>query len=244
MFREVEAIKGGKKVKGLVAEERELRLIINDKSVASVKLSPGYEEEFALGYCFGEGLIESLDQVSEVRVEENTAYVEADASFELAYDNYVLSDCISGWRAKIEAGDVKVASDFKVKAAEILGNMQELRRRSRVWRKTGGVHSVALISGNDFHVVEDISRHIAIDKVIGIGMKKGMVFARSYILTSGRLPGDMVIKVARVNIPIVASRTAPLSSGIECAQDTNLTLIGFVRGREMNIYTHCERIII
>ena len=243
MFREVEAIKGGKKIKGLVAEERELRLIVNDKLVASVKLSPGYEEEFALGYCFGEGLIESMDHVSGVRVEENTAYVEVDASFELTYDNYLLSDCISGWRAKIETGGVKVASDFKVKAEEILGNMEELRKRSRVWRRTGGVHSAALVTGNNFHMVEDISRHIAIDKIIGLGVRGGVEFGKSHIVTSGRLPGDMVIKVARVNIPIIASRTAPLSSGIECAQETKLTLIGFVRGMGMNIYTHPERII-
>jgi len=245
MFREVEAIKGGKKIKSFVAEERELRLIVNDRPVASVKLSPGYEEEFAIGYCFGEGLIESLDQILGVRVEENTAYVEADASFKLAYENYLLSDCISGWRAKIETGEVKVESDFdfEVKAEEILGNMQELRKRSKVWRRTGGVHSVALVSKNKFFMAEDISRHIAVDKVIGLGIKKRVDFATSYILTSGRLPGDMVIKVARVNIPIIASRTAPLSSGIECAEGTNLTLIGFVRGREMNIYTHPERII-
>lgn len=243
MFREVEAIKDGKKAKCLVAEERELRLMVNDKSVASVKLSPGYEEEFALGYCLGEGLIESMDQVSGVRVEENTAYVEADARFELAYENYLLSDCISGWRAKIETGDVKVKSDYKVKADEILRNMQELRKGSEVWRKTGGVHSVALISGDGSLMVEDVSRHIAVDKVIGIGAKKGVDFGRSYILTSGRLPGDMVIKVGRVNVPIIASRTAPLTSGIECALETNLTLIGFVRGREMNIYANPERII-
>lgn len=243
MFREVKAIKGGEKIKSLVAEERELRLIVNDKLVAGVKLSPGYEEEFALGYCFGEGLIESLDQVLGIRVEENTAYVEVDASFEVAYDNYLLSDCISGWRAKIETGDVKVASDYRVKASEIAENMQELRKRSGVWRRTGGVHSVALVTGNNFHMVEDISRHIAVDKAIGLGIKKGVDFATSYILTSGRLPGDMVIKVARVGIPIIASRTAPLTSGIDCAQETNLTLIGFVRGSEMNIYTNPERII-
>lgn len=243
MFREVEAIKGGKKIRDYVAEERELRLIVNDKLVASVKLSPGYEEEFALGYCFGEGLIKDLKQVRKIKVVENTAEVKADASFELTYENYVLSDCISGWRARVESENIIVESDFKVKAGELLRNMQELRKRSRIWRKTGGVHAAALVSRNNFLMVEDISRHIAVDKIIGLGIKKGVDFASSYILASGRLPGDMVIKVARVSIPIVASRTAPLTSGVDCARETNLTLIGFTRGREMNIYTHPDRII-
>jgi FdhD protein len=243
MFREVEAIKDGRKIRDYIAVERELRLVVNDKPVARVKLSPGYEEEFALGYCLGEGLIKDPEQIRKIRVVENTVEVEADASFKLAYENYLLSDCVSGWRARIEAEKVRVTSDFRIKAVELLENMRELRRRSRVWRKTGGVHAVALVSEGRFLVVEDISRHIALDKIIGLAAKQGASFAESYILTSGRLPGDMVIKVARVNVPIIASRTAPLTSGIECAQETNLTLAAFLRGKRMNIYAHPERII-
>lgn len=243
MLRRVEAIREGEKIRDYVAVERELRLVVNDKPIAVVKLSPGYEEEFALGYCLGEGLIKDPEEVRRVRLVENTLEVKADASFDLAYETYLLSDCISGWRARIEAEKVRVASAFKVKARELMENMRELRRRSRVWLKTGGVHAVALVSGDSFLVVEDISRHIALDKVIGLGAKQGVGFGESYILTSGRLPGDMVIKAARVNIPIVASRTAPITSGIECAQETELTLVAFLRGRRMNIYTHPERII-
>ncbi len=245
MFCEVEAIKDGRKTVDLVAEERELDLIFNDKQVARVKLSPGYEEEFAIGYCLSEGLIRDIKQIEEISVGENTAEVKADASVELVYENYVLSDCIRGWRARAVCEDIRVNSNFKVKSGEILQNMLELQKRSKVWRRTGGVHSVGLVGrGRDsFLNVEDISRHIAVDKIIGIGIKKGVDFSRSYILTSGRMPGDMVIKVARVNIPVIASRTAPLSSGVECAVETDLTLIGFVRGGGMSIYTRAERVI-
>jgi formate dehydrogenase accessory protein FdhD len=243
MFLRVDAFREGKKIQDPVAMEREVRLMANDKLIARVKLSPGYEEEFALGYCFGEGLIKRLDQVKKINVMGNTIFVEAAAEFDLAYDNYLLSDCISGWRARVETEEVRVTSDYRVKAEEVLRNMRKLRRVSKVWRITGGVHSVALVSNDNFIVVEDISRHVALDKVVGLGIKSSVDFKKSYILTSGRLPGDMVLKVARLNIPIIASRTASLSSGIECALETNLTLIAFVRGKGMNIYTYPERII-
>jgi FdhD protein len=243
MFLEVDAFREGKKIRDCVAVERELRLVVNDKPVARVKMSPGYEEEFALGYCLAEGLIRGIEQLKRIDVRENAAFVEAASSFDLAYDNYLLSDCVSGWRARVETEDVKVVSDLRVKEREIIHNMNKLRKFSEVWRKTGGVHSVALVGETHYLVVEDISRHVALDKIIGLGAKKGVVFGECYILTSGRLPGDMVIKVARMNIPIIASRTAPLSSGVECAMETNLTLAGFVRRGGMNIYTHPERII-
>lgn len=243
MFLEVEAFREGKKIKDYVALERELRLVVNDRPLARVKLSPGYEEEFALGYCLGEGLIKKPEHVKKVEVHKNTVFVKAAASFDIAYDNYILSDCVSGWRAHIETEDVWVTSDLRVPARDIYENMVKLRKQSTIWRKTGGVHSVALAGDGYFLLMEDVSRHVALDKVIGLGMKKGVDFSKSYILSSGRLPGDMVIKVARVNLPIIASRTAPLSSGIECALETNLTLAAFVRGKRMNIYTYPERII-
>lgn len=242
MMQKVKIFKNGEEVEEYVAVERELKLIVNDKTIAGVKLSPGYEEEFAIGYCFGEGLVKSMGSILEVKIVGNTANVKADANFEASYERYILSDCISGWRARIEAEDVQVVSDFKVSSKEILEKMRELREKSGTWEKTGGVHSVALVNRNNFLLVEDISRHIALDKIIGLAIKKSVNLSSSYILTSGRLPGDMVIKAARVNVPIIVSRTAPLSSGIECAEKCNLTLVGFVRGNRMNIYTHPERI--
>ncbi len=241
-MQKVKVFRNGEEIEEYVASERDLRLIVNDRVVAGVKLSPGYEEEFAIGYCFGEGLVKSLDSILEVKIVGNTANVKADANFEASYEKYILSDCISGWRAKIEAEEASVVSDFRVSGREILEKMQELKRRAEVWKKTGGVHSVAIVSRKEFLFVEDISRHIAVDKIIGIAVKKRIDFGSSYLLSSGRLTGDMAVKVARVNIPIIASRTAPLSSSIECAERCNITLAGFVRGNKMNVYTHPERI--
>lgn len=234
----------GQKIMEDVAVENGLRLFVNGRLVANVKLSPGYEEEFAIGYCVGEGLVKDAASIADIESSASAVNVKIEGEFDISYTRELTSDCISGWRLGIELGDVYVDSDFKVKKGDITDNMQRLSESSKNWKKTGGFHSTALISKDKFLFAEDISRHVLVDKVIGMGVKENIDFKNSYILTSGRLPGDMVIKVARANIPIIASRTAPISSGIECAEKSCITLIGFARAKRMNIYTHPRRILL
>jgi len=92
-------------------------------------------------------------------------------------------------------------------------------------------------------LAEDVGRHNAVDKVIGAGATKNMDFRNLFLALSGRLTGDIVLKAARMNIPVIASLAAAISSGLEAAQLTRVTLIGFVRGKRMNVYTYPERIV-
>jgi formate dehydrogenase accessory protein FdhD len=91
---------------------------------------------------------------------------------------------------------------------------------------------------------EDVGRHNAVDKVIGITSLVRTDFDHCFLALSGRLTGDIVFKAARVRIPIIASLAAAIDSGIEVAKRANLTLVGFVRGRRMNIYAFPERIVL
>ncbi len=113
------------------------------------------------------------------------------------------------------------------------------------FRKTGGVHVAALYSakGELVALSEDVGRHNAVDKVIGVGTAKKLDFENLFLALSGRLTGDIVLKAARMRIPIVASMAAAVDSGVEAAQLTGITLIGFVRGKRMNVYTYPERIV-
>jgi FdhD protein len=116
---------------------------------------------------------------------------------------------------------------------------------AETFRKTGGVHVAALYSagGELLSLSEDVGRHNAVDKVIGDGVTKNLNFENSFLALSGRLSGDIVLKSARMRIPMVASLAAAINSGVEVAQRTGITLIGFVRGKRMNVYTYPERII-
>jgi FdhD protein len=90
--------------------------------------------------------------------------------------------------------------------------------------------------------MEDVGRHNAVDKVIGKGLLAGVSFARSFLISTGRLSADIVVKCAMAGIPLVASKAAPLESGIVAAEMSGLTLVGFARGSRLNVYTCPERV--
>jgi len=121
-----------------------------------------------------------------------------------------------------------------------------LNALAETFRKTGGVHVAALYSGGGelMSYAEDVGRHNAVDKVIGVCALRKSDFSQCFLASSGRLTGDIVLKAARMRIPLVASLAAPVDSGVEVAKRTGLTLIGFVRGSRMNVFTFPERIIV
>lgn len=154
------------------------------------------------------------------------------------------SDSSGGWRSRIEEIN-EVKSDLKIKKEELLKNIERLRKNASIWQKTGGTHVAAFVNNdkNEFIVKEDVSRHVAVDKAIGAAARKKLDFSKSYIIYSGRMPADMVIKIVRAGIPILASNAAPSFSGYSTAEKGNITLVGFIRGDRFNIYTHTDRII-
>ena len=140
----------------------------------------------------------------------------------------------------------KLPIDLKIKAEIVSVAVRRLNTLAETFRKTGGVHIAALYSskGELLTFAEDVGRHNAVDKVIGVyALKKGD-FSQCFLASSGRLTGDIVLKAARMGIPVVASLSAAVDSGIEVAKRINLTLIGFVRGQRMNVFTFPERIVI
>lgn len=120
-----------------------------------------------------------------------------------------------------------------------------MQKETKLFRETGGCHGAAIFdfNGNLLAIKEDIGRHNAIDKVIGELIIKKTPFDEIFLTSTGRLTGDSVLKAIRANIPIMASLSAPVESGIKLAFAYGLTLIGFARGAKMNIYSFPDRII-
>ena len=190
----------------------------------------------------GEGLVDTLDNIKLIDVEENTIKVEIDLfDFDIRREMVMSSDCFGGWRNRIEFVK-EVKSDYTVSKDKILDAFERLRKESTVWKETGGTHIAAIVTENTFIAIEDVSRHVAIDKVMGAAVLKGIDMSRSFIACSGRMPSDMVMKVARVGIPILTSKAAPTASGYTAGQKSGITLVGFVRGKRFNLYTHPKRI--
>ena len=116
-------------------------------------------------------------------------------------------------------------------------------KKSEGYKSTGGVHSAALADERHMLVfTEDIGRHNAVDKVIGYALLENIPLQGKIMLASGRLSSEIVSKCARSGIPAVVSRAAPTSLAVKIADAADITLIGFVRGNRMNIYTGRQRI--
>jgi FdhD protein len=121
--------------------------------------------------------------------------------------------------------------------------MKAFQHRSLIFRTTGGVHSAALCNNREIMLFsEDIGRHNAIDKIFGQCFEKGIHVDDYIVLTSGRVSSEIIIKIARRKVPILISKSAPTSSGVKLADELGITLVGFVRGSRMNVYTHNWRI--
>ena len=225
-------------------------------------------EDFSIGYCLGEGLIKNYKDIKNIKIEENNIIITTKYShtIETDYDKDdivqskkggcehacvcrlleyqgVQSDSAGGLRSELDK--IKpIQSELKIKATDIIEDMKRLKENAKIWQSTGGVHVAQLKFKDNIIIREDVSRHVAVDKVIGAASKKGYDLNLSYISYSGRMPADMLIKLVRVNIPIIISNAAPASSGYEIALNNGITMVGFVRGERFNLYTHPERIIL
>ncbi|TET64548.1 formate dehydrogenase accessory sulfurtransferase FdhD, partial [Candidatus Aerophobetes bacterium] len=134
-------------------------------------------------------------------------------------------------------------SRFTISPDEITELMRKLQNRSRLYRSTGGAHTAALSDREDILILaEDIGRHNAVDKVLGQCILDSIALDDKIILTSGRVSSEIVLKIVRARIPVVISRSAPTMLGAKLASHLGVTLIGFARGRRMNIYTHEKRV--
>lgn len=247
MFRKIEAIRVDEEshlIAEEIVEDTEVELIINDISFGRFSISPGFLKEFAIGYSVSGGLIDSKDNITHINIKDKTIKMEVDvADFTIRRELVVSSDCFGGFRQKIELLK-KIESDYKINKENIIEASRRLREESLTWKKTGGTHIAALVNQENFIAIEDVSRHVAIDKVIGLSFLKEIDFSHSFMVSSGRMPSDMVMKVARVGIPILTSKAAPTVSGFVAGEESGLTLVGFVRGKRFNIYTHPQRIIV
>lgn len=223
-------------------------------------------DEFAIGYCLGEGLIKINEDIEEIKVSKTNVLVKTrlnhtpEEDFEqddivqkrkgecehacvcrlLEYPG-VNSDNAWGIRSQLKTVTPN-NSTLKIDATQIIKDIDNLKENAKIWQDTGSVHVAQLIYKNKSIIREDVSRHVAVDKVIGAAFKSGYDLTQSYITYSGRMPADMLIKVIRVGIPIIISNAAPAASGYEITKKGNITMVGFVRNNRFNLYSAPQRI--
>ena len=239
-------------IEDVVAKESPLTIILNNREVVTLLCSPANSRYLAVGFLFSEGLLKSKDEIRKILVDDRRGVVrvETEGDEELAPDalfkRFITSGCGRGasFYSAIDAQDqVKVESRLKISTLDILALVHEFQHRSQVYRSTGGVHSAALCDISDILVFnEDIGRHNAVDKIFGACILNNIATDDHILITSGRISSEILLKIARRNVPVIVSKSAPTNLGVKLANDLGVTLVGFVRGKRMNVYTHDERI--
>ena len=243
------------KVKGVfeprrdvVAVEEEVKLYINGNIYATLRYLPLQVRELVTGYLLTEGIINDVKDLLEINFSKNDIHVK------LCIED--ISDRLQRIRSIVTNGNIKISQQMLKVAQKLRSNpvkfsvesvfkaIEILNSRASTFRSSGGTHAAALVNEDNEVVAfsEDVGRHNAIDKVIGEAVIKGFDLSKLLLALTGRLSSEVVIKAARVGIPVVASISAPTSLGIRIAEELGLTLIGFVRGDRFNIYTYPGRI--
>ena len=232
-----------------MAVEEPLEIRVDGRPLAVTMRTPGHDEELALGFLYGEGLIA---EVHDAGLTADLAKNAIEVAGPLRRDPgarrfYTTSSCGVCGKGAIEEVAVHSAP---LPAGPTLDRAVIAALPDHLWQpafeRTGGVHATGLFDGRGDLVLsrEDVGRHNAMDKVVGRALLDGLLPLHAYVLcVSGRLSFELVQKAAVAGAPILVGVGAPSTLAIDLAQDRGLTLCGFARGSSVNVYTHPERIL-
>ncbi|MFG2292572.1 formate dehydrogenase accessory sulfurtransferase FdhD [Streptomyces sp. NPDC048603] len=252
----------------LVAEEP-LEIRLNGRPLAITMRTPGDDFALAVGFLVSEGVLGASSDVAAVTYCEgadedgsNTYNVVnvrlADGvpvpDISLERNVYTTSSCGLCGKASLDA--VRTATRFggglaedpvQVGAERLGGFPDRLRAAQKVFDRTGGLHAAGLFTpeGELLELCEDVGRHNAVDKVVGRALRNGRLpLAGTVLLVSGRASFELAQKAVMAGIPVLAAVSAPSSLAVDLALETGLTLVGFLRGGDMNIYAGEQRILL
>ncbi len=263
--RKISATSDVRRPDALAAEEP-LEIRVGGKALAVTMRTPGSDVELAHGFLLSEGVLASREDIATARycdgVDDqgrNTynvldiALAEGVAPPDTGVERnfYTTSSCGVCGKAALDA--VKLRSRFSPGKSEfsvstdVLAKLPDtLRSHQKVFSSTGGLHAAALFDSDGTLAVvrEDVGRHNAVDKVLGWALLEGRIPAAHWgLLVSGRASFELVQKAAMAGIGLLAAVSAPSSLAAELAEENGMTLIGFLRGDSMNLYTGDHRVI-
>jgi FdhD protein len=226
--------------------ERELPLYINDRHLTTASITPVMQKEFVVGYLFGQGFINSLKELASVKIDNHTAKVQLNDEGEVPASNRGASYRIvsGGGRVAyaVEGDPAPVRDHRKIQQRIIFKAINTLFEAARMYRETEGVHAAGLFTtnANVICIVEDIGRHNTLDKVIGYALLNEVDCSNALLVSTGRMSSEMVAKIGRAGIPVVATKTAVTDQGLEIGQKRGLTVIGFLRDAGTRLHTDME----
>ena len=228
--------------------EAPVSLTVNGQVWLSFMCTPVNLEALAVGFLYNEGVLENMEQVEDVRVCEHGDNVDVwlNRSVEQPKSWRRTSGCTGGVTAVdlLARPNISFDGDQPKVPPEAIGHLVEMLFESQeLYRETGGVHTSALSDGETILLsAEDIGRHNTLDKIAGLCLMNNIWPETRILITTGRISSEMLQKAARLEAPILISRTSPSSLSIEMAERYGITLIGYARTHRFNVYSNSQRV--
>ena len=244
--------RGREREETFIIAERPVTLFLNDTEVVTLLATPKNLRELAVGFMLSEGWLREDKPVEKITVDpEHGVRIRVKERNPLAEKLFLKRTITSGcgrgtifYNVLDSLGAKKIRSSVKISQAQISRLMKELNERSVLYRKSGSVHGAALAEKEGIRFFcEDIGRHNAVDKVFGAAFLQGFSPAGKVLLTTGRVSSEILVKAVKRRIPWLISYSGPTDLAVDMARQVGITLIGYVRGNQMRVYSHGERVI-
>ena len=228
--------------------ETPVSLTVNGKVWLTFMCTPVHLEELAVGFLYNEGIVESMEEVENVHLCEHGDNVDVwlNRDVEQPASWRRTSGCTGGVTAVDLLAKPNVSfygNRLEVRPETIGDLVEKLFESQSLYRETGGVHTSALSDGEKVLLAaEDIGRHNTLDKIAGLCLMNRVWPETRILITTGRISSEMLQKAARLQTPILISRTSPSSLSIEMAERYGITLIGYARRHRFNVYSNMQRV--
>ena len=253
VFRFVQGA-GTSEVTDTVVTEYALTIFVNDEEMATVVCSPEHMEDLVTGFLASEGVIRSVDQIEDLYVNSLRGMARVKTSGKVNFNQdfynkrYIASCCGKSRQTFYFYNDAhtakKITDSFQIQPDDVFWAMNAMEDSSDVFHHTGGVHTASLADQGEIILSRsDIGRHNALDKIYGYALKHRLDLSGKFIIFSGRLSSEVLLKVSKIGVGMVLAKSAPTKLALDIADELNITTVGFIRGESFNVYTHPERII-
>jgi len=252
----------------LLAAEEPLGIRVGGQALTMTMRTPGEDLDLAAGFLVSEGIVRAPGDIASIRLCDGTTcghaghdgvgnIVDVDlrpglALAPAARRNFMTTSAC-GVCGKASTAELFVEKTWdinedavRVPAGWLVSAPQTLRDAQRVFASTGGLHAAGVFGqgGELLAAREDVGRHNAVDKVVGWALREGMLPLRGCVLlVSGRASFELVQKAVLAGFPVLAAVSAPSSLAADLAAEAGLTLVGFLRGNAMNVYTRADRVL-
>lgn len=235
-----------------VSLEYPLTVMINGEEFATIVCSPTDLRQMVIGFLAAEGAIRFYDEIKSIQIDEDQGFAHVELHKQLVkqaqtHSKRFIGSCCGKSRQFYFQTDVQTAktvmTKLKIKPEQCLQLMRDMQNSSESFKKTGGIHNAALATVEELLTVKtDIGRHNTLDKIYGEILEDHISVRDKAIVFSGRISSEVLLKVSKIGIGILISKSAPTDLALNLAHDLGITAIGFTRKNKMNIYTHPERI--